>query len=125
MDNIVASHLSAIKKYVNMKLLRKARLKILVDSMYGTGDKYIEELLKGTTNKVKTINGGRNTDFGGNSPEPNDIHLAKTAKLVKKGNFDIGLATDGDSDRLGVILSSGKVITGHKVMTLLLLHLLR
>jgi len=52
---------------------------------------------------------------------PNLKELALTAK---KGKYSVGLATDGDADRLGVVLSGGSPLTGHKVMTLLLLHLL-
>ena len=123
-ENIVTAHLDAARKFVNMRILKKAKLRILVDSMHGTGDKYMEELLKGTGNIVTTIHSEREPYFGGNSPEPNEVHLKKTALSVKKGRFDVALATDGDSDRLGVILPNGKVASGHKIMTMLLLHLL-
>jgi phosphomannomutase len=123
-ENIIPYHLKRVVRYADMRLLKKARLKVLVDSMNGTGAGYIAELLKGTRIKVTTINDIRDTYFGGRSPEPNETHLATTAALVKKGGYDVGLATDGDADRLGVILPNGKVLSGHKVMTLLLLHLL-
>ena len=123
-EDIIPIHLKSVKKYANMKLLKKAKLKVLVDSMNGTGAYYISEILKGTSIKVTTINGVRDPYFGGRSPEPNEEHLEKTGELVKEGRYDVALATDGDADRLGVILPSGKVISGHKVMTLLLLHLL-
>src|SRR3989338_8850537 len=51
-------------------------------------------------------------------------NLKELAEKVKRGRYDIGLATDGDADRLGVALPNGKLLTGHKVMALLLLHLL-
>lgn len=123
-EDIVAPHLTSAKKYVRTGLLKKSRLKILVDSMNGTGAKHIEELLKDTDVRVTTINSRRDAYFGGRSPEPNERVLEPTGIAVKKGRFDLGLATDGDADRLGVILPSGKVLSGHKVMTLLLLHLL-
>jgi len=113
-----------VKKYANMALLKKSKLKVLVDSMNGTGARFIEELLKGTNNKVTTINSQRDISFGGRPPEPNEKHLKPTAGILKKGHFNVALATDGDGDRLGVILPDGKVLSGHKVMTLLLLHLL-
>jgi len=81
-------------------------------------------VLKGTSNKVVTINGNKDAYFGGRAPEPNELLLKDTANLVKKGHFDVGLVTDGDADRLGVILPNGKVLSGHKIMTLLLLYLL-
>ena len=123
-EDIVAEHVKFVKKYADLKLLKKAGLKVLVDSMNGTGASYIEELLRGTNNKVTTINGFRDPYFGGRSPEPNEVHLKTTALAIKKGNYDVGIATDGDADRLGVVLPDGKILSGHKVMTLLLLHLL-
>lgn len=124
-DNLVGLHLKYVKKFVNMKLLKKAGLRVLVDSMNGTGAKFIEGILEGTTNKVTTLNGTRDTYFGGRSPEPNDVHLKSTSLEVKKTKCDVCLCTDGDADRLGVILPDGEILTGHKVMTLLLVHLLK
>ena len=123
-EDIVTPHIKAIKKYANMRILRNSKLRILVDSMNGTGKNYIEDVLKGTKNVVTTINGSRDPYFGGRSPEPNEVHLKSTADAVKKGNFDIAVATDGDADRVGVVLPNGKILSGHKVMTLLFLHLL-
>lgn len=122
--DILTPHLKAVKKFVRMDILRKAGLRILVDSMNGTGAFYIEDLLRGSNNDVSTINGNRDTYFSGRSPEPNDVHLKPTSEYVKMGNYDICVVTDGDADRLGVVLPDGKILSGHKVMTLLLLHLL-
>jgi len=122
--DIVAPHVKAISKFVDMKLLKKARLNVLVDSMGGTGGLYVQELLKGTKIKVTTINSKRDAYFGNRSPEPNDVHLRSTSDYMKGKRFDVCIATDGDADRLGVIAGNGDILSGHKVMTLLLLHLL-
>ena len=123
-EDIIPRHLDFVKKYVNLSLLKKARFKILVDSMYGTGKGYIGELLKGGKCKVDIIHNEVNPSFGGINPEPILPNLKELADKVKKGKYDIGIATDGDADRLGIALPNGKLLTGHKVMTLLLLHLL-
>ena len=123
-EDIIPKHLGFIKKYVNLGLLKKARLKILVDSMYGTGDNYIADLLKGGKCKVDVIHNENNPGFGGINPEPILPNLKELADKVKAGKYDLGIATDGDADRLGIALPNGKLLTGHKVMTLLLLHLL-
>lgn len=123
-ENFIPQHLDFIKKYVDLKKLKKAKLKVLVDSMYGTGNNYIADLLKGGAVKVDTIHNTYNPGFGGINPEPIMPNLKELAEKTKKGKYDIGLATDGDADRLGVALPNGKLLTGHKVMTLLLLHLL-
>jgi len=123
-EDIVPVHIRSVKEYARLDILKHSDYKVLVDSMNGTGANLIEEALKETNIKVKTVNGHRDAYFGGRPPEPNERVLATTGEMVKKGRFHLGLATDGDADRLGVILPDGKVISGHKVMTLLLLHLL-
>ena len=122
-ENIIPKHLDFVKKYVDVKKLKATRMKILVDSMYGTGNHYIAELLAGGKCKVDTIHDEKNPGFGGINPEPILPNLNELALKTKKGKYDIGLATDGDADRLGVALPNGKLLTGHKVMALLLLHL--
>lgn len=123
-ENIVPEHLELIKKYVDLNKIKRSRIKVLVDSMYGTGNDYIAALLKGGKVSVDMIHNVYNPSFGGINPEPIMPNLKELAEKVKKGKYDIGLATDGDADRLGVALPNGKLLTGHKVMTLLLLHLL-
>lgn len=122
--DIIPRHLAFVKKYVNINLLKKSRLKVLVDSMYGTGDDYIAILLKGGRCRVDTIHNEANPGFGGINPEPILPNLKELADSTKARKYDVGIATDGDADRLGVAAPNGKLLTGHKVMVLLLLHLL-
>ncbi|MDP2913194.1 MAG: phosphoglucomutase/phosphomannomutase family protein [Candidatus Omnitrophota bacterium] len=123
-ENIVPPHIAFIKRYADIKLLKRARLKVLVDSMYGTGGDYIAQILKGGRCKIDTIHNENNPGFGGINPEPIMPNLKELADKVRKYKYDIGIATDGDADRLGIALPNGKLLTGHKVMTLLFLHLL-
>ncbi|MFA4981248.1 MAG: phosphoglucomutase/phosphomannomutase family protein [Candidatus Omnitrophota bacterium] len=123
-EDIIPKHLQFVRNYADIKLLKKSRLKVLVDSMYGTGNDYIADILKGGKCKVDTIHDEKNPGFGGINPEPILPNLKELAEKTKAGKYDIGLATDGDADRLGVALPNGKLLTGHKIMTLLLLHLL-
>jgi phosphomannomutase len=124
MTDIIPKHLAFVKRYADTRLLKSTRLRVLVDSMYGAGDGYIAEILKNGRCAVDTIHNEANPGFGGISPEPKLPNLDELARKVKRGLYDLGLATDGDADRLGVALPSGKLLTGHKVMALLLLHLL-
>ncbi|MFH1189966.1 MAG: phosphoglucomutase/phosphomannomutase family protein [Candidatus Omnitrophota bacterium] len=122
--DILTGHLAFIKRYVDLRPLKKSGLKVLVDSMYGTGNGYMAMMLKGGNCRIDTIHDEKNPGFGGINPEPILPNLKELADKTKKGKYDIGLATDGDADRLGVALPSGKLLTGHKVMSVLLLHLL-
>jgi len=122
--DIISDQLNFIKKYVDMRKLKKARLKVLVDSMNGAGSTHLGELLKNTSIKVDYMNTEINPSFKGRPPEPNEHHLQELMKRVKKEKYDLGIATDGDADRVAIIDSDGNILSGHKVMSLLLLHLL-
>ncbi len=122
-ENFMARQVQVVRKYADMRLLGKARLKVLVDSMNGTGARYMEDILKGTPIKLDFIYADSNPSFNGRAPEPNEKHLKELMALVKKGKYDMGIATDGDSDRVGIVDEKGRMLTGHKVMALLLVCL--
>jgi len=109
---------------VDLESLRQAKLKVIVDSMYGAGAGYIKKMLSGGSTEVLEINGERNPLFPGIQPEPIGPNLVKLSSVVTGQRADVGLATDGDADRLGVIDEKGRFITTLQVMTLLCLYLL-
>ena len=123
LKDIVAVQLDYVKKYADMKKLKKARLKVLVDSMNGTGGTYLRDILKNTGIKMDFIYADINPGFNGRAPEPNEEHLKELMSRVRKGGYDLGVATDGDSDRVAIVDEKGNILSGHKVMALLLLHL--
>ncbi|MCM8781643.1 MAG: phosphoglucomutase/phosphomannomutase family protein [Candidatus Omnitrophica bacterium] len=115
-------HFEFLKSYVNMALLKNAKFKILVDVMYGAGDHLIQNILKDSKCEVKTIHAELNPAFGGTPPEPIECNLTELIGMVKGEGYDIGLATDGDADRIGVISCGGEFITSSQVIALLLVH---
>lgn len=115
-------HLKFLKSYLNLSALKKLKAKVLVDVMYGAGDHLIEEILKGSACKVRTIHCEANPGFGGTPPEPIERNLKELIALVKKEKCDIGLATDGDVDRIGAVTSDGKFITSSQIISLLITH---
>jgi phosphomannomutase len=125
LDNIVKVHLDVIRKYSNKKLLKKGKLKVLVDSMNGTGQTYLKDILNGTGIKLDFMYADINPGFHGRAPEPNENHLKELMQRMKSGKYDLGIATDGDSDRLAVVDEKGQILSGHKLMSILLLHLLK
>lgn len=122
-EDLMSLQIRDIKKFADMKLLKKTKLKVLVDSMYGTGDRYLEKILKGTGVKLDFIHDDFNPSFKGMPPEPNEKHLKELMSKVKKGKYDLGVATDGDSDRLAIVDENGNILTGHKLMALLFKYL--
>lgn len=113
-----------VAELVDIDKIRRAGLKIAVDSMYGAGIGYFHSLLKGGKSKIKEIHQKRNPLFPGIRPEPIAPHLNALSALVQRSQADIGLATDGDADRLGVVDEKGNILTPQQVFALLALYLL-
>jgi phosphomannomutase len=113
-----------ISRFMDLDRIKNSGLKIMVDSMYGAGSGYFKSLLEGGSAEVMEINNERNPSFPGINPEPIAINLKKLSGGVKAANCSAGLATDGDSDRIGIMDENGKFITQLEVYALLALYLL-
>jgi alpha-D-glucose phosphate-specific phosphoglucomutase len=121
-----ANYVRLIRDYLDMKVIRKARpMKILVDSMYGSGKQLVAEVLKGTPHQVTTLHHETNPSFEGTPPEPIDKNLGQLMNQMKRGRFDVGLATDGDADRIGAVDPKGRFVNSQWIFSLLALHLVR
>ena len=106
-----------------LEAIRDAGLQVVVDSMYGAGAGYLKRLLAGGKTQVVELNAVRNPAFPGIQPEPIGRNLAKLRARVRRG-ASVGLATDGDADRLGVMDERGDFVTQLQVYALLCLYLL-
>jgi alpha-D-glucose phosphate-specific phosphoglucomutase len=113
-----------VSRLVNIKGLRRHKLSVVVDSMYGAGIGYFGELLQGGKLKITGINSERNPSFPGIQPEPIARNLARLSRLVVEQKANVGLATDGDADRIGIVDEKGRFLTQHQVFALLCLYLL-
>jgi alpha-D-glucose phosphate-specific phosphoglucomutase len=122
--DLTPTYLTRISRLIDLNNLRKAGLNIAVDSMYGVGSGYFNNLLSGGTTKVTEINSERNPAFPGINPEPIAVNLQKLLALVPEQKADVGLATDGDADRIGIIDEKGNFLTQLQVFALLSLYLL-
>jgi alpha-D-glucose phosphate-specific phosphoglucomutase len=111
-------------RFVDMEKLRRQRLNIIVDPMYGAGIGYFKAVLRGGNLKVTEINAERNPVFPQIQPEPIARNLTKLSRSVVARKADVGLATDGDADRIGIIDERGRFLTQHQVFALLCLYLL-
>jgi alpha-D-glucose phosphate-specific phosphoglucomutase len=121
--DLTSSYLHFLKSFVNLKIIEKSSLKIVVDAMYGAGQDYIARVLKRGKCQVITIRGEVNPSFGGVNPEPIPQNLRALMDKVREEKADLGLATDGDGDRLGVVDNKGNFVNAHQVISLLTLHL--
>jgi phosphomannomutase len=114
-----------VAKLVDLEFLRAAGLRAVVDSMHGAGAGYVRELVSGGKTKVWELRAVRNPLFPGmHNPEPIARNLAPLIQAVRRHDADVGLATDGDADRLGVIDERGQFLNQHQVFALLAYYLL-
>jgi phosphoglucomutase len=117
------AYLDDLKRKIDYELIRKSKLKVAVDLLYGTGRDYLDSALRDAGCAATVIHGHRDTMFGGRSPEPSEENLAELSAIMKKGRFDIGLAVDGDADRFGILDVDGTYINPNQVLALLLDYL--
>jgi alpha-D-glucose phosphate-specific phosphoglucomutase len=110
--------------FVDIERLLNQKLNIIVDSMYGAGIGYFKTALQNGNSKITEINAERNPSFPQIQPEPIAKNLTKLSRLVVKKKTDVGLATDGDADRIGILDEKGNFLTQHQVFALLGLYLL-
>ena len=119
-------YLDGLAELVDLGSIRDAGLEILVDAMFGAGAGYLSRILSGGATRVKEMNSQVNPAFPGMAqPEPIAQNLAGLLRRVPEEGASVGLALDGDADRLGVVDEAGNFITTLEVFSLLALFLLR
>lgn len=109
-DKYIEKHISLIKKHplVDLKAIKKAKFKIVVDAVNSTGGIAVPELLEALgVKKVKKLYCDPTGKFPHN-PEPLPEHLTEISKEVKKGKYDLGIVVDPDVDRLAFVQEDGK-----------------
>src|SRR5262245_21779509 len=111
-----------LKSLVDWDRIAKSKLKVVVDSMHGCGGYILEEMLRETSCSVQTIRGNPDPLFGGINPEPMMPQLEPLGEAVRKTGSDVGLATDGDADRLGIVNERGEYVNTLQLLSLLLIH---
>jgi phosphomannomutase len=121
--DLIKDYVRFIRNYIDLKKIKPKKFKVLVDSMYGSGDSFIAQVLKGTNIKLEFMRNTINPSFGGGRPEPVEENLKVLKERVKKEKFDLGIALDGDADRIAAVAPGGVFIHPQKILGLLALHL--
>jgi phosphomannomutase len=103
---------------LDLGLIRSSGVRILYDAMHGAGQGVLSDIVQATQ-----MRGDFNPSFGGVNPEPLAHNLAGLMERVKAEAFDIGIATDGDADRIGAVDENGNFVDSHKIFSLLLKYL--
>jgi len=121
--DLAKDYVKFIRNYIDFKKIKNKKFRVLVDSMHGSGDSFIGEILKGSSIKVEFMRNTINPYFCGGRPEPVEENLEELKARVKKEKFDLGIALDGDADRIAAVAPGGVFIHPQKILGLLALHL--
>ncbi len=118
------AYLDSILEKVDTAAIRRRRPRIVLDPMYGVSLTGLMTILYSARCDVDVINDRHDAFFGRHLPAPNPDTLADLQMSVKEHNADLGIATDGDADRLGVIDEHGRYVSANEVLVLLYYYLL-
>lgn len=113
------NYLDDLKTKINFEAIAKSGGRYAYDALWGTGRGYLDKILRENGLDVETIHDWRDVTFGGQSPEPGETHLDELRAAVTTKNLTLGLATDGDADRFGIIDGSGEFITPNDLIAVL------
>ncbi|CED70541.1 phosphoglucomutase/phosphomannomutase [Aliivibrio wodanis] len=122
--NPMNAFVDSIVNFIDMEAIKKANLRVLIDPMFGVAKNALQTVLISARCDVDVINDGENPSFGGLMPSPNAATLYRLKHLVAHDGYDIGIGTDGDADRLGIIDEKGHFIHPNEVLLLLYYYLL-
>ena len=121
--DIMSAYLDALRAAVDAPLIRKAGLKVVLDPLYGAGRGYLAGLLTEFGVQVAEVNGENDPSFDGLHPEPILPWVQRGADKVVELGFDACFITDGDADRIGAVDHTGAYVTTHRLLALLIGHL--
>lgn len=108
---------------VDLDVISASELRVVADAMYGSARKCIADMLARTRCRVYEIRGEMNPGFGGIHPEPVAHYLSALGAAIQAHHADLGLATDGDGDRIGAMDAAGNFVDPHHIFALALRHL--
>jgi phosphoglucomutase len=114
-----AGYLEDLGTKIRFDVIAAGKGRYSYDPLWGTGRGYLDKVLRDHGLEVETIHDWRDVTFGGRSPEPAEDKLDELREKVKNGRLTLGLATDGDGDRFGIIDSNGEFITANQLVALL------
>ena len=110
---------------LDMEALRERGLRVLFDTMHGSGAYPLQVIFHTARCTIDTINLNKDAYFGGMMPAPTEKTLSLLKSSVTKGEYDLGIAMDGDGDRLGVIDKSGRYIDANEILCMLYYYLVK
>lgn len=117
------AYVDAVEKLIDMTAIRNAGLRVIVDPMYGVGQLTLGTVLTEARCRVTFIHERHNPLFGGRSPAPNQEALRLLSSEMHESNYDLGLAMDGDADRVAIVDEHGRYVSINDILLLLYWYL--
>jgi alpha-D-glucose phosphate-specific phosphoglucomutase len=113
------AYLKRLGEIIDLNAINKSGIKVAFDPMWGAARGYSDELLRSAGVQVATVHDYRDVLFGGHAPEPDDHLLKDLRKTMKESGAHIGIATDGDADRFGIVDGDGTFLQPNYVIAIL------
>jgi len=123
-EDLIEDYLEKVVSFLDREIISRARLKIVYDPMFGVGNGLMRKLLAASKCDLVEIHSEHNPNFGGINPEPIEDNLKDLKRKVKQEKADLGIATDGDADRVGIVDETGRYLSPHQVFSLIALYLI-
>ncbi len=117
--DVKLGYMKRLGEIVDLEVIRKAKLQVCFDPMWGAARGYSDALLRDAGVKVATVHDYRDVLFGGHAPEPDDHLLNDLRERMRATGAHIGIATDGDADRFGIVDADGTFLQPNYVIALL------
>lgn len=119
------AYLARLRRTIDVAALKKAKMRVGADVLYGTGRGYLDQFLKEAGCKVTVLHDWRDANFGGLPPEPAKEQLEELVRRMKKEKLVAGFGTDGDADRFGVVDEDGTLLSPNEILPIVLRHLVK
>ena len=121
--DLMTPYLAALRDFVDADVIAAAGLRVVVDPLYGAGQGYLADTLRSLGVEVTELHGDLNPGFGGLHPEPIPPHIDAARAYVREHALDAAFITDGDADRIGAADRSGAFVNPHRILALVVRHL--
>ena len=116
-------YLVGLEQHIDVEAIRQAQLRLVMDPLYGTSRGYLDDFLRKAGAKMAVLHHWRDPYFGGIRPEPTVETTQELQETVKREGAHLGVATDGDADRFGIIDRDGTFIDPNLILALLVDYL--
>ncbi|HMJ22671.1 MAG TPA: hypothetical protein VK513_12215, partial [Terriglobales bacterium] len=114
-----SAYLARLREIVDLKVIQRANMRVVFDPFWGAARGYSDALLRDAGVDVSTVHDCRDVLFGGHAPEPDDHLLEGCRERMRATKANIGIATDGDADRFGIVDADGTFFTPNYIVALL------